>query len=207
MSSKRFLDHAYAVGDDEETRRLYDEWSDSYDRELVDANDYRQPVRCAAALAANLPERAAPVLDVGCGTGLSGLALAEVGYTTLDGCDLSAKMLDKARLTGCYRRLFEANLNKPPLAAADEAYAAATAVGVFSFGHVQPAAVEAILRLLRPGAPLVIGLNEKFHAEGSLAAKLEALASAGALEQVSAEHGEHLPGIGLGGWVLVVRKR
>ena len=115
-------------------------------------------------------------------------------------------MLAKACGTGLYRRLFEADLNAPPLDAGDGAYGAAVAVGVFSFSHVRPDALDEILRVLAPGAPLIIGLNEHFFDEGTLSAKLAALAAAGRIERLSEEHGAHIRGTGVTGWVIAVRK-
>ncbi|MEZ5872147.1 MAG: methyltransferase domain-containing protein [Nitratireductor sp.] len=202
---KRFLGNAYSNRTAEEVRAYYDQWAEVYDEELTE-NSYQQPRRCAEALALHLDDRSARVLDVGCGTGLSGLALAAAGYNHIDGCDLSSGMLEKAFKTAVYSKLFTADLNKPPLDAPDNAYGGIAAVGVFSFGHVQPDAVDEFIRVAVPGAPIVIGLNEHFHKEGSLTAKLDALAAAGLIERLSETEGEHIPGIGMSGWVITVRK-
>ncbi|MCY4395132.1 MAG: methyltransferase domain-containing protein [Rhodospirillaceae bacterium] len=202
----RFLEIAYEARTTDETRDLYDRWAETYDTELIDENDYAQPLRCAEMLSRYLTDRLAQILDVGCGTGLSGAALSEAGYRTIDGCDLSPGMLAKARGTGVYRRLFEADLNVPPLDAGDGAYGAAAAVGVFSFSHVQPDALDDILRVLAPGAPLIIGLNEHFYDEGTLTGKLDVLNAAGRIERLTEEHGDHIRGTGVTGWVIAVRK-
>ena len=202
----RFLDKAYSVKTDAETRAFYDRWAAVYNKELSES-DYRQPARCAAALKALLPP--APdlaVLDVGCGSGMSGLALAQAGYKTVDGCDFSPGMLAKAGELDTYRRLFETNLNEPPMDAADSIYDAAACVGVFSFGHVMADALDDILRTLKPGAALVIGLNDHFHQEGSLASKLDALQAEGVIGSRNEEHGEHIVGTGLTGWVITTCK-
>ena len=202
----RFLNIAYDARTTDETRDLYDRWAETYDTELVAENDYAQPQRSAEMLARYLQDRDAEILDVGCGTGLSGAALSEAGYRTIDGCDFSPGMLAKARGTGLYRRLFEADLNAPPLDADDGAYGAAVAVGVFSFSHVHPDALDEILRVLAPGAPLIVGLNEHFYDEGTMTAKLSALAAAGRIDPLAEEHGAHIRGTGVTGWVIAVRK-
>ena len=205
--NKRYFDKAYDLKTTDETRQHYAKWAEVYDLEIGEEKGYRQPERCARALLAAGLETNAPVLDVGCGTGLSGRALAAAGYETIDGCDLSPEMLAKAKSTGVYRRLFEADLNRPPLDAPDGHYAAAACVGVFSFGHVEPDAIDDILRVLRPGGHLVIGLNDHFYEEGSFPAKLEALEKTGLLTPVSREHGAHLENVeGSTGWVFVHRK-
>lgn len=202
----RFLQSAYQVRTAAETRALYDRWADTYNIELAEENDYAQPRRCAEMLQRFQPDTAGKVLDVGCGTGLSGGALLEHGYRHVDGCDLSPGMLAKATQTGIYGRLFETNLNEPPMDASAAHYASAIAVGIFSFGHVEPDALDDILRVLRPGGILVLGLNEHFYDEGSLTAKLIALSGAGRIDRLAEEHGDHIAGTGMTGWVIAVRK-
>ncbi|MCG6857774.1 MAG: methyltransferase domain-containing protein [Salaquimonas sp.] len=205
MDKQRFLGSAYEERDAQEMRAFYDRWSEVYDEELSE-NEYQQPLRCAQALAANLGDLSARVLDVGCGTGLSGIALADAGYSHIDGCDFSPGMLEKAFKTGIYSKLFRADLNTPPLDARDGEYGAIAAVGVFSFGHIMPDAVDELLRIAAPGAPVVIGLNDHFFSKGTLSAKLDTLTTEGKIERISEEHGDHIRGTGLTGWVIVVRK-
>ncbi len=54
------------------------------------------PARCVEALARFVPLDQ-PVLDVGCGTGLSGAALAAGGFVDVSGQDVNQAMLDVAR--------------------------------------------------------------------------------------------------------------
>ena len=200
-----FLKRAHDTRNTAETRAFYTDWAETYDSDLTGEHDYVQPRRCADMLSRYLPDRRAGILDIGCGTGLCGAALAEAGYGAIDGCDLTPGMLAKARETGVYRRLFEADLNVPPLDAADGAYDAAVAVGVFSFSLIHPDAIDEILRLLAPGAPLVIGVNAKFYAEGTLARKLDTLKDAGRIERLTEEHGDHISSAGMTGWAIAVR--
>ncbi len=202
---ERFLDKVYSVKTDAETRALYDRWAEVYDEELAE-NAYSQPKRSAEALSRLVDPAEAAVLDIGCGSGLSGIALNVVGFTTIDGCDFSPGMLEKAAKTRAYRRLFETNLNKPPMDAADSSYDAAACVGVFSFGHIQADALDDIFRVLKPGGVLVIGVNTHYYEEGFLTGKLSALEAAGGAKTLLQEHGEHIPGTGMTGWVICARK-
>ena len=201
-----FLKRAHDSRTTAESRDFYADWAETYDSDLTVENDYVQPWRCAEMLARFLPDRGAEILDIGCGTGLAGAALAEAGYGTIDGCDLTPGMLAQARERGIYRRLFEADLNRPLRDVPDGAYGAAVAVGVFSFSLIHPDAMDEILRLLAPGAPLVIGVNATFYSEGTLAQKLTALDDAGLIERLSEEHGEHIGSAGMTGWTVAVRK-
>ena len=205
MAEENFFEIAYTLDSTDETRAMYDRWAEVYDRDLQ-SGEYQQPVRCAKALKDQLPGSEIKILDVGCGTGLSGLALKQTGYRAIDGCDLSQGMLDKAASLDIYQRLFACDLNEPPLDVEDAFYDAVTVVGVFSFGHTMPDAVEELLRVTKPGGSIIIGLNDHFYEEGSLTKKLEALEANGQLKIVLREHGDHIPKNDLKGWVLTLRK-
>lgn len=71
---------------------IYDEWARAYDRELTDVG-YNSPPLVAETLAGMLADRSAPIIDYGCGTGLSGAALAAVGFVEIDGADLSGNYI------------------------------------------------------------------------------------------------------------------
>jgi len=204
--NKGFLSSAYDRKNGLDTKQLYRDWANTYDEEVAGENDYAQPRRCAEALARALDNRADPVLDIGCGTGLSGKALGETGFASIDGCDFSKEMLAIADNKNIYNRLFVADLNAPPINAPSGFYTAATAVGVFSFDHIDPDSLDEILRILKPGAPLIIGLNEKFYNKGSLENKFAELEQNTKASIQSRELGEHLPGMDVKGWVIVLRK-
>jgi len=200
--SEGFLGTAYDLETGEQTLDHYQRWAGTYDQEVGVDNGYAQPARCAAALA-RVAGSSDHVLDVGCGTGLSGVALRDAGFTRLDGCDFSPPMLEWAAETGVYRRLFEADLNAG-LDIDGDAYDHAVAVGVFSFGHIRPDALREVLRVVRAGGAVVVGVNDHFWEVGELPAELDAIEADGLASVASREHGEHLPGAAIMGWVIVL---
>jgi len=200
--SDGLLGTAYDLETGEQTLDHYQRWAETYDQEVGVDNGYAQPARCAATLA-GVADPCSHVLDVGCGTGLSGLALRDSGFTRLDGCDFSPPMLERAAETGVYRQLFEADLNAG-LDIDGDAYDHAVAVGVFSFGHIRPDALREVLRVVRPGGAVVVGVNDHFWEVGELAAELDAIEADGLASVASREHGEHLPGAAIMGWVIVL---
>jgi predicted TPR repeat methyltransferase len=86
--------------------QLFDEYAQTFDAHLVETLRYDAPEK----LVDLVREASAPavgqwsVLDLGCGTGLSGLAIAPYAKE-LVGVDLSGKMLAKAQARGIYSRL------------------------------------------------------------------------------------------------------
>ena len=74
------------------------------------------------------------VLDFACGPGLNIKVLREVrGGLRVDGVDISSKMVDLARATGNYERLWVQDLNNLPLDATSDAYDLVVAFGIFEF--------------------------------------------------------------------------
>ena len=85
--------------------RHFDGFAGDFERKLVDVLKYDGP-RLLRELVAPLapPGGARRMIDLGCGTGLCGLAFAELA-AEIDGVDLSPRMIDEARRRGVYRRL------------------------------------------------------------------------------------------------------
>ena len=97
--TENFLDRAYTDVSTETSNEIYDAWAKTYEAEVAE-NGYATPARVAEAMAAHMSDKALPVLDFGCGTGLSGLALQLAGFNTLDGMDPSSEMLERAKGKG-----------------------------------------------------------------------------------------------------------
>ena len=200
--SDGYLSKAYDVSTTEETRDLYDEWASTYDEELV-LQGYATPKRIAAALARHVPLDA-PVLDMGCGTGLSGLALMDEGFETVDGADLSEEMLEEARAKGIYRHLREVDPDDPmgPVSPGD--YAAIVACGVIGAGAAPLTLFDHIMHALGAGGHFAFSFND--HALADPAYEEKVLEWSDHAEVVHDATGEHIPGIGLNSRIWVMRK-
>jgi predicted TPR repeat methyltransferase len=88
---------------------LFDQYAEKFDHALVETLGYRVPEFLAEAITAARPERFGLALDLGCGTGLMGERLRPF-CDRLEGFDISAEMLRKARAKGVYDRLEKADL-------------------------------------------------------------------------------------------------
>jgi predicted TPR repeat methyltransferase len=199
-----FLDRAYEVEDAEGTRALYDAWARSYDAELR-ANRYASPARTAAAMAEAVADKAAPLLDLGCGTGLSGEAFYEAGFDTVDGTDFSQPMLDVAAAKGVYRKLYKGDLNHP-IPAQPGDYDNIAAVGVLNPGHAPGELIDTVVARLPRGGCFGFSLNDHALEDPDYEDRIKALVEAGQVEVVSDAYGDHLPGIGLKAKIYVLRK-
>lgn len=199
-----FLDHVYALNDQTEVAGFYDTWSGAYDATMAE-NDYATPARSAQALAAAGADTAQPVLDMGCGTGLSGLALNAAGFQTIDGLDLSAEMLAEAKTRGVYRTLTQVTLDKP-FPVASGAYATIAAIGLFSPSHAPAETINTVLYALPRGGYFVFSLNDHALADPSYEMHVREWTDVAAARVLYREHGAHLPKIGLEATVYVLQK-
>lgn len=169
-------------------------------------NGYVTPDRCAKALARFSQNMSAPILDFGCGTGLSGLALKLAGFETIDGLDLSSEMLSKAEAKKVYRTLSVIEADAP-LAHDPGDYAAIAAIGVIGAGAAPISVLHTLMRGLAPGGKLVLSFNDHALEDPKNEAGLNEWLDCGAATLLFREHGPHLPGIGLKATVYVIEKK
>lgn len=134
---------------------FFDSYADIFERILVDHLDYRAPERVAEALKLATGARGGlTVLDIGCGTGLAGIAV-RARCARLVGVDLSAQMLAKARARGLYDALHVAAITEVPDLPRETDYDAVIAADVFVYvGDLAPE-LAAIRQVLRPGGTMI----------------------------------------------------
>ena len=101
------------------------------------------------------------VLDAGCGTGLVGVLLKEVGMSSLTGIDYSPGMLAEAERKGVYDALHTMDMNLP-LTVPSASYDAVTCIGTFTSTHVKPEAVKELARVTRSGGVLVFTVRDDY---------------------------------------------
>jgi predicted TPR repeat methyltransferase len=87
---------------DDCVRLTFADFSSHYDTKMCDQLRYEAPERLADLICAELDNASElSILDIGCGTGLSGSALKSRA-AHLAGIDLSAEMIERARARGVY---------------------------------------------------------------------------------------------------------
>lgn len=199
--STKFLSQVYREQSSDQVRALYDDWAASYEAEIAE-NGYVTPARCAAALLAAGTDPALPVLDFGCGTGLSGLALKLAGFEVIDGRDLSEGMLAKAHDKGVYRNLASIGPDDP----IPTGYNAIAAIGVVSPGAAPLPVLDRLIAALDPGGRIVFSFNDHALEHDGFRTKVDDLLAEGGVRELFREHGDHLPGIDLKSTVYVLEK-
>lgn len=185
-----------------ETIAVYADWAATYDAEVT-ARGYHTPARISEALKTFVPPET-EILDFGCGTGLSGIALQRAGFTTIDGTDITAQMLDRAHNLNLYRKLWQGDPDD--LGFECGAYPVIAAVGVISLGAAPADLLATLMDRLKPGGLLVFSYNDPTLADQSYSDAIKAQTESRHANLVFREHGPHLDDVGMGSDVIILRR-
>jgi predicted TPR repeat methyltransferase len=145
-------------------RHLFDQFSSGYDARMLGELNYRAHLILRALADLVLADRhELDVLDLGCGTGLTGAAFSDIARR-LDGVDLSPRMIECARARGIYQQLTLADL-EDALAEDGPSYDLILAADTFVYiGNVEPA-LRGARRRLKPGG-FVLFTTERLDGPG-----------------------------------------
>lgn len=174
--SSEGLGKVYAARSADELAEAYSVWANAYDAETA-LGGYCLPFIIASWIARHVPKTGGPLLDAGCGTGLSGPYLRALGYTKLEGIDFSGEMLNLARQRGAYERLAQARLGDP-LPWPDGHFAAIFSAGVFTAGHAPSSSLGELTRITQPGGKLIFTVRDVVLENGGFRAMFKALETA-----------------------------
>ena len=180
--SKPDLDSAYALETPADSKRLYADWADSYDRDFAEGQNYLLPEITARAFVE--AKGRGPVLDVGAGTGLCGQWLARLDVKIIDATDISAEMLEQASRKDVYRDCIEADLIKG-IPMPRESYAGIVSSGTFTHGHVGPEVFPNLLRVARRSALFTLSINAKHYETQGFAAMFDQLQRDGRIRNLT----------------------
>jgi len=202
--SEGFFKDAYGLDTPEETRAHYQKWAAEYEAEVA-AQGYATPTRVAQALRDHVSDTETPVLDYGCGTGLSGQALNAAGFSVIDGMDPTPNMLEIAASKGVYRQVLAFEITDPAPVKQD-AYKAIAAIGVISTGGAPPETLDILMKALPRGGFLALSYNDHTLEDPAYTGRLNDWLDTGQARLLFREHGPHLPGLDLNSDVYVLEK-
>lgn len=203
----KFFDHVYEAETPEEVAGVYDRFAGDYDAAVTE-NGYATPARLAALLARHVPQHLNdPILDYGCGTGLSGTAFADAGFSHIHGCDPSEGMLAEAKKRGVYEKLWHFPLLAPP-APEDLArhYPIIAAVGVVSVGAAPAELLLDLLASTRAGGHFVFSYNSHTLEDAAYMDVLGQVLNSPQVTLIQREDGPHLPALDMMSAVFLLRK-
>ena len=167
------IGHAFELNSDPEAIiPYYAKWSETYDKDVIDgyvgialiSDLLHKTLQSDDSKLVTKDPNTLRIADVGCGTGLGGKALTALGYTNIDGIDLSPQMIAKARESGWYTELFDGvNINQSLPHSFHNVYDATVSLGVFTPGHVLPEALCQLVQMTRPDGFVVVSTRPEYH--------------------------------------------
>ena len=146
---------------DDEILGIYKDWALLYDKDNDDLLGTVSQPNTVQIFHEYVKDCKLKIIDVGCGTGLVGLELQNLGFSNFDGIDISQEMIDVAQGRG-YKSLFLGNLNKS-LPINSNSYDAALCVGVFTHGHVGPDRFSELVRIVKSEGIICFTINEDVY--------------------------------------------
>ncbi|TIQ75492.1 MAG: class I SAM-dependent methyltransferase, partial [Mesorhizobium sp.] len=154
----------YAADTPEALAQAYAAWAATYDSETASLG-YLLPFLIAAWVARHVPSGEGPLLDAGCGTGLSGPSLKALGYQDIAGLDLSDEMLDIAGSRQAYSELKQAMLGGP-LPWPDGYFRAFFSTGVFTISHAPASGLHELVRITKKGGHAIFTVRDQVFESG-----------------------------------------
>jgi predicted TPR repeat methyltransferase len=167
------LDSVYSADSPQAVAKAYADWAASYDSETA-ALGYLLPFLITAWVARHVPAGDGPLLDAGCGTGLTGPQMTALGYDNLAGLDLSSEMLTIAAGRGSYNELKQATLGER-LPWPDNHFRAFFSTGVFTMGHAPASGLRDLVRITRKGGHAVFTVRDQVFEKGGFQAVFDEL--------------------------------
>jgi len=207
---EQFLQDAYALGseaDKQDITDFYKRWAQEYNQRMEAGLGYLSPHTLAKRLRAHYkPTPDQCLVDIGCGTGLAAKALLALGFTNIDGIDLSPDMLLQASSGPIYRELIEADLTAI-LPLSDNTYDAAVCTGTFTHGHVDATALDEIVRILKPGGYFAFTVHRHVWEGAGFESTLARLRAGDALLEVERQAHPLFENGSDDGWFCIYRKQ
>ncbi len=144
----------------DELRNNYDRWADRYEADISKVWEL-VPKTAALVLSKYLADKQGKIFDLGAGTGLVGVALAELGFEEIIGIDISSAMLTQAAAKGVYSSLVCCSIGDERFRNLGRAYGI-IATGVFAESHAGLVELNALQESLESEGVLVLTARQSF---------------------------------------------
>ena len=194
----------YKLKAGKEVEDYYDDWTveNKYDKDMVDWK-YSGPQETVELFKKHVSQKDIKILDAGCGTGLVGVELKKNGFTKIDGADFSQKMLDLVP-ENIYENLFKIDLNQK-VNIENNTYEGITCVGTFTFGHVNPPALDEMVRICKNGSLICFTINIGIYEEYGFDKKIKELEDENSWKIIEFFKSNYIASKGVNAWLVLAQ--
>jgi len=182
---KKLLEQAYLLETPVDNINYYGKLADTYDKDFAQGLGYVLPKAVAELFRSRVKPVDTPIVDIGCGTGLLGKALASHDLV-VDGIDISDAMLVHSQKTGVYRRLLTVDLTGD-IAKFNNSYGAVLSSGTFTHGHLGPDVLVRLLDMAKPDGLFVIAINQTHYESKGFDAAIQTLIDSRRIAELESE--------------------
>lgn len=170
MDLNSYILHKESLQENKNKEVIYDKWAETYDSYVAGIN-YNGPSNLAQEVFDYLESNDSyrnhiKLLDFGCGTGLLGQEITKLltnNYDfSIDGIDISDKMIQQSKNKNIYSHLWKLNLFNEVLSSHHK-YDIIVSSGVFLEGHVKFKMVDILLNSVKHSGLLFLTVRESFR--------------------------------------------
>ena len=111
------------------------------------------------------------ILDAACGSGLTGIALKNLGFERIEGIDISSALLELAERTGAYERVQQVDMQAFPLPFEDDEFEAVNFIGALTYFETDEILRE-LCRIVRSGGHVVFSQRDDIMRDQDYGEKL-----------------------------------
>ena len=194
----------YKLKAGKEVEDYYDEWTveNKYDKDMVDWK-YSGPQETVELFTKHISQKDIKILDAGCGTGLVGIELKKDRFTNFDGADFSQQMLELVP-KNIYQNLFKIDLNQK-IDIKDNTYGGITCVGTFTYGHVNPPALDEMIRICKTGSLICFTINIGIYEEYGFDKKIKELEDNKSWKIIEFIKSNYIASKGVNAWLVLAQ--
>ena len=171
-------------GDTDKLAKRYDEWAQHYDKDITEHFGYQLPARVTELVSKYITNQEDLILDAGCGTGLVGQLLSDLGFNNIVGIDLSKGMLAEAEKKQAYRALHQMVLGEY-LGFETHSFDSVVCVGTLTIGHAPSSSLEELVRVTKLQGYIIFTMRKDVYEKHGFKEKQNELIQSNAWELIA----------------------